>query len=61
MTAVKTDSLPADAPSHESVTWHAIDWRKTLSNVRRLQARIVKATQANDGVLLRPHGDVREA
>lgn len=46
MTAAKTDSLPADAPSHESVTWHAIHWRKTLSNVRRLQARIVKATQA---------------
>ena len=58
MTAAKTDFLPADAPSHESVTWHAIDWRKTLGNVRRLQARIVKATQ---GVLLRPHGDVREA
>ena len=45
MTAAKTDFLPADAPSHESVTWHAIDWRKTLGNVRRLQARIVKATQ----------------
>jgi RNA-directed DNA polymerase len=27
-------------------TWHAIDWRKTLRNVRRLQARIVKAAQA---------------
>ncbi len=62
MTAAKTDSLPADAPSHESVTWHAIDWRKTLGNVRRLQARIVKATHPDyDGVLLRPHGDVREA
>ncbi len=46
MTAAKTDYLPADAPSHESATWHAIDWRKTLGNVRRLQARIVKATQA---------------
>jgi len=46
MTAAKINSLPADAPSHESVTWHAIDWRKTLNNVRRLQARIVKATQA---------------
>jgi hypothetical protein len=62
MTAAKTDSLPADAPSHESVTWHAIDWRKMLDNVRRLQARIVKATHPDyDGVLLRPHGDVREA
>ena len=46
MTAAKTDSLPADAPSHESMTRPAIDWRKTLGNVRRLQARIVKATQA---------------
>ena len=25
--------------------WHAIDWRKAHRNVRRLQARIVKATQ----------------
>ena len=25
--------------------WHAIDWRKVWHNVRRLQARIVKATQ----------------
>ncbi len=46
MTAAKTDSLPADAPSHESMTRPAINWRKTLGNVRRLQARIVKATQA---------------
>jgi hypothetical protein len=36
----------ADAPSHATVTWHAIDWRKALGNVRRLQARIVKAAQA---------------
>ena len=55
MTAAKTDSLPADAPSHESVTWHAIDWRKTLSNVRRLQARIVKATQAGNGTRSEPY------
>jgi len=46
MTAAKTDNLPADAPSHESATWHVIDWRKMLGNVRRLHARIVKATQA---------------
>jgi RNA-directed DNA polymerase len=27
--------------------WHAINWRKVWRNVRRLQARIVKATQAS--------------
>jgi RNA-directed DNA polymerase len=43
MTAVTTR---ADAPSHDAVQWHAIDWRKAHRNVRRLQARIVKATQA---------------
>lgn len=26
--------------------WHAIDWQKATQNVKRLQARIVKATQA---------------
>ena len=26
--------------------WHAADWRAVNQNVRRLQARIVKATQA---------------
>lgn len=57
MTAVKNTmvSLPADAPSHEPVTWHAIDWRKALGNVRRLQTRIVKAAQAGEtGPPLRP-------
>jgi RNA-directed DNA polymerase len=29
--------------------WHAIDWRKVWHNVRRLQARIVKATQEGRG------------
>lgn len=33
------------APSHEDLSWHAIDWQAVHSNVRRLQARIVKATQ----------------
>jgi len=28
------------------VAWHAIDWQQAHQNVRRLQARIVKATQA---------------
>lgn len=35
----------AGAPSRESVTWHSIDWAKCNREVRRLQARIVKATQ----------------
>ena len=41
MTAV----LTAGAASHEVMHWHAIDWRKVHRNVRRLQARIVKARQ----------------
>jgi hypothetical protein len=57
MTAVTTGSR-ADAPSHGAVKWHAIDWRKAHCNVRRLQARIVKATH---GPSLRPSGGVREA
>lgn len=35
----------AGAPFHRLVQWHALDWRKINHNVRRLQARIVKATQ----------------
>ena len=35
----------AGAPSHESVTWHSIDWVRCHREVRRLQARIVKATR----------------
>jgi RNA-directed DNA polymerase len=35
----------ACATSHEEIGWHAIDWHKANQNVRRLQARIVKATQ----------------
>jgi len=42
MTAVAT----AGAASRETVDWHAIDWQRAHQNVRRLQARIVKATQA---------------
>lgn len=37
---------PADAPSHEAYSWHTTDWRKAIRNVRRLQARIVKAARA---------------
>lgn len=33
------------AASHEPQAWHAIDWRQAHRDVRRLQARIVKATQ----------------
>src|SRR5262244_3699523 len=43
MTAV---AIPAGAVSHKAVDWHAIKWQKAHSIVRRLQARIVKATQA---------------
>jgi RNA-directed DNA polymerase len=35
----------AGAASHPTVDWHAIDWQKAHRNVRRLQARIVKAIQ----------------
>ncbi len=35
------------APSHTDNEWHSIDWRKVHQEVRRLQARIVKAVQAN--------------
>jgi RNA-directed DNA polymerase len=40
-----TASSYAGAVSHAQVNWHAINWRKVHQNVRRLQARIVKATQ----------------
>src|SRR3989440_1156069 len=33
------------APFHGVTDWHAIDWKSANHNVRRLQARIVKATQ----------------
>ena len=42
MTAVQP---PAGAVSHTTVDWHAINWQKVHQIVRRLQARIVKATQ----------------
>ena len=35
----------ACASSHREVDWHSIDWAKCYQTVRRLQARIVKATQ----------------
>ncbi len=33
------------APFHGVTDWHAIDWESANHTVRRLQARIVKATQ----------------
>src|SRR5438105_1317636 len=42
MTAVVTQ---AGAVSLEAADWHAINWHEVSYNVRRLQARIVKATQ----------------
>ena len=33
------------AVSHQAEGWHDIDWQKAHREVRRLQARIVKATQ----------------
>ena len=41
MTAVP----PAGASFHGVTDWHAIDWQSANHNVRRLQARIVKATE----------------
>ena len=40
-----TADIPAGAVSHNTISWHTIDWQKAHENVRRLQARIVKATQ----------------
>ncbi|MFO7640596.1 MAG: reverse transcriptase N-terminal domain-containing protein, partial [Candidatus Competibacteraceae bacterium] len=42
MTASK---LQAGAISRDPLHWHTINWRAVQRNVRRLQARIVKATQ----------------
>jgi RNA-directed DNA polymerase len=42
MTAAPT----AGAASHPATDWHGIDWSQVSRTVRRLQARIVKATQA---------------
>src|ERR1051326_6370278 len=42
MSAVAT---PAGAVPNTTVDWHSIDWKKVYRNVRRLQARIVKAVR----------------
>src|SRR6266446_3720787 len=44
-TTEKPDVDAAGASFHGVTDWHAIDWQKVQRNVRRLQARIVKATQ----------------
>ena len=36
------------APFHEAFQWHGIRWYQSERNVRRLQARIVKATEAKE-------------
>lgn len=41
-----TATVIAGAASRNEMQWRAIDWRAAHRNVRRLQARIVKATQA---------------
>ncbi len=61
MTAVAT---PAGAVSRNEVDWHALNWQKAHTIVRRLQARIVKATQAGNYlpvVKLRPSLGVGKA
>ena len=45
-TADSSDAETATgAASHEALAWHGICWYQSERNVRRLQARIVKATQ----------------
>ena len=44
MTA-QTETTGAGAPPRLEVEWHQIDWYRAHQEVRRLQARIVKATQ----------------
>jgi RNA-directed DNA polymerase len=39
------ESAKAGAASHRITDWHAIDWYQANRNVKRLQTRIVKATQ----------------
>ena len=48
-----TAGTPAGAVAHREVDWCAIDWRAVHCEVRRLQARIVKAMQEVDAAKLR--------
>lgn len=45
ISSTKEEERPAGASSHADDHWDAILWYRTQRNVRRLQARIVKATQ----------------
>jgi RNA-directed DNA polymerase len=45
LAAQSSDGACAGAASGEAVDWQAIDWQQVNRNVRRLQARIVQATQ----------------
>src|SRR5438093_4708862 len=40
-----TEERDVGAVSHEEEDWYRIDWYQATRNVRRLQTRIVKATQ----------------
>jgi hypothetical protein len=42
---MKANEPSACAASHAEVDWPTINWRRVNQNVRRLQARIVKATR----------------
>src|SRR5258708_14188219 len=44
-TLTEEEGRPAGAFSHADENWDSILWYRTQRNVRRLQARIVKATQ----------------
>ncbi len=43
--STKEEEGTAGASSHSQQRWDGIPWYRTQCNVRRLQARIVKATQ----------------
>jgi len=60
----QTTTSLTGASSLTGEEWHDINWRKVHQNVRRLQVRIVKATQHSRGLhveKLRPATGVREA
>src|SRR6202162_1428255 len=44
-TELSEEETVASASFHDMLEWHGIQWYRTERNVRRLQARIVKATQ----------------
>jgi len=51
-TTERGDTAPhpaAGAPAHDPEGWHAIAWPAASHTVRRLQARLVQATQAGSG------------